>query len=181
MKTSNKIILTTIALTQALGFVQIAMVKRDMKEAKKLIPRKELINTIDVDHNGKCFTISIYHTNVLNDSTIANATAQSSIYLNGTAEHTITIQDSLVGTDMYDAVLNHEIGHIVLGHTTRMTFLDDAMDIVKRELQADAYAVSKGHIKGMIKFRTMLLKHSGLLVSYNQPCLLALLAKKVVN
>ena len=82
---------------------------------------------------------------------------------------------------MYDAVLTHEIGHIVLGHTSRIAFLDDAMDVVKKELEADAYSVSKGHIKGMIKFRTMSLKHSGLLISYNQPCLLALLAKKVFN
>ena len=173
--------LSTFVITQSLAFIQVAKMKKNMKEASNLTPRKDHIKTIDVDHNGKRFSIDIFHTNVLMDITIPNALAQTTRYLNGTAEHTITIQDSLVGTDMYDAVLAHEIGHIVLGHTTRMTLLDDAMDIVKRELEADAYSVSKGHIKGMIKFRAKALKYTGLLADYNQPCLLALLAKKIFN
>ena len=181
MKTSNKIILATLAVTQALAFVQGAMLKRNMKDAQNLTPVKEHIKTIDVDHDGKRFSIAIYHTNVLNGLTIPNAWAQTTRYLNGTQEHTITIQDSLVGTDMYDAVLTHEIGHIVLGHTTTIVLLADVMDIVKRELEADAYSVSKGHMKGMIKFRTNGLKYTGLFIDYNQPCLLALLAKKVFN
>jgi hypothetical protein len=181
MKTLNKIILATFVSTQALAFVQINKMKKNIKEAEKLEPVKTLIKTIDVDHNGERISISIFHTNVLNGLTIPNAWAETTRYLNGKAEHTITIQDSLVGTDMYDAVLTHEIGHIVLGHTSRISFLDDAMDIVKRELEADAYSVSKGHIKGMIKFRTNALKYTGLLLDYNQPCLLALLAKKVFN
>lgn len=181
MKTLNKIILATLASTQALAYVQLYKMKNNIKEAKKLTPKKDHIKTIDVEHNGERFSIDIFHTNVLMGTTMANAYAQTARYLNGKAEHTITIQESLVGTDMYDAVLTHEIGHIVLGHTSRISFLDDAMDIVKRELEADAYSVSKSHIKGMIKFRTMSLKSTGLLLSYNQPCLLALLAKKVFN
>ena len=181
MKTFNKIMLTTLAVTQALAYVQITKVKKDIEEAKKLVPTSVHIKDIDVEHNGKRFTIAIKHSNVLMDSTLPNAIAQSSVYLNGEAEHTITLQESLVGTDMYDAVLTHEIGHVVLGHTTRMSFLDGLSDIVRKELEADAYAVSKGYIEGMIKFRSSSLKHSGLLVSYNQPCLLALLAKKVFN
>ena len=59
MKTSNKIILSTLAVTQALAFVQVNKMKNNMKEAEKLEPIKTYIKTIDVDHNGERISISI--------------------------------------------------------------------------------------------------------------------------
>ena len=178
MKTLFKVALTL----QVAAAVQVAYGIRNIKKASKLEVKTTTIDTITVEHEGSVFKIDVCHTNVLCNTTMPNALAKTEKALfSHEVRHSITIQDSLVGTDMYDAVLNHEIGHIVLGHTQSLSFLDNGLDIVKRELEADAYSVSKGHIEGMIKFRTLALKYSGLLPDYNQPCLLALLAKKVFN
>lgn len=171
--------LTTVALTQVISMYQAKKIKDNMKEAENLKPVCNNIKSLDVVHNGKTFSIAIQHINVLMGSTLPNAMAESARYADGTVLHTITIQDSLVGTDIYDAVLSHEIGHIVQGHTTRTTMFDNAIDLVKKEMEADAYAVSQGHISKMIKFRTNHLKNTGLLLDYNQPCLIALLAMKL--
>lgn len=175
-----KTLLTLVAVT---AISQIAYGINNIKASKKLDVKETHVNKLNIVHNNQLYIIDVVHTNIVCGTSMPNALASTKIdSCTGERTHKITIQDSLINTDMYDAVLNHEIGHIVLGHTVRH-FLDTTTvsSIFKREYEADAYAVSKGHIEGMIKFRMNSLKYTGMLPDYNQACLVRLLAKKVFN
>lgn len=171
MKTFTKIALISVAAQLAVGVINIAL-------ASKLEVKKELVDTITVQYEGKEYVINVYHENVLMCTTMPNAYAKTDV-VNGRYVHEIHVQESLVGTDMYQAVLDHEIGHIVCGHTTALIgrAMRTPLETVITELEADAYSVSQGNKKGLLKFRLNALKYTALVPDYNH----ILLAKLLIS
>lgn len=170
MKTLTKLMLLAPAVQIAYGLTNMLLAKN--KEENKV-----QVDTLKISHEGNVYEIAVYHVDVLSMTTMPNAQADVRTSIFGGHVNSITIQSNLVGTDMYDAVLAHEIGHIVLGHLTHRKHIGT----IARELEADAYAVSKGYIKGITKFRLNGLKYSGLLPDYNQVCLFKLVSQQVFN
>ena len=71
-------------------------------------------------------------------------------------------------TDIYLAVLQHELGHIHAGHG----LAPNDLLLIQCELEADAYAVSQGCLEGLLKFRISCLSKSVFQpLNYNNVCL----------
>lgn len=69
-----------------------------------------------------------------------------------------------IPTYVQEAALCHEMGHIELGHLIKVSANDSplvAFDNNNFEIEADNYAISKGHSKGLTDFLEIHVKHLG--------------------
>jgi len=72
-------------------------------------------------------------------------------------------------TDVYLAMVQHELGHIHAGHGLAP---NDLFKLIECELEADAYAVSQGCLEGLLKFRISYLSKTLVQpLNYNNVCL----------
>ena len=94
-----------------------------------------------------------------------------------TVYHRINMSRKLWDSEYKQAILDHEIGHIVKEH--KGSFFMGTFDLMKMELEADSYSVSQGNLDKLIKYRGKVFLGTCLeFKNYNNTCLGGLLYTK---
>lgn len=162
MNKLRKSVSICFAVATALTLVK----KLQLKEAAKAPVNEELHSTVVVD--GK--QITIYVVDHLQGETISACSSKS--------EKFVKITRKLLASASGEAVLSHEIGHIVEADTQYPW--TSTSDLIRLELQADNYAVKNGHLDGLLKLRARQLVYTICdPFAYNNVCCVVLVAKKV--
>lgn len=136
MKTLTKIRVIVGVLAAATAAIKI----RERMLAKK--PTNETTSVIEVA--GRKITVSQVDHYEGVDYTAYAVLGENKIYF----------PRKLWNSPFKDAILQHEIGHIVLGH---VVFQGDQLGLIQVEMEADKYAVNQGHINALMLYRALLL------------------------
>ena len=136
MKNVNKFRLAVAAI----GAVTLLVKAREHAIAKT--PVNEEVTTIQVDGHTIQLVL-VDHFNGVDYTAYADSRNKR-----------IYFPRKLWNTRFKDALLHHEIGHVVLNH---VAFEGDKLGLIKIELEADQYSVQQGNINELIAYRSILL------------------------